>query len=228
MTTLPQPVIAGYVRSPFTPATKGELAMVRPDDIASQVIKELVKRTGVKKEAIEDLIVGCAFPEGEQGLNIGRQLVFLSDLPLSVAGVTVNRFCGSSMQSIHMACGQILAGAGDAFIAVGIESMSRIPMSGFNPLPHPQLFAKYPEAYTSMGVTAENLAKKYKIKRKDQELFAAPITPDPITATFFIEKFFSLIIQPPTPLQYLAHHQYTWLPAQIVFLLFLIIAPLYP
>lgn len=165
-------VIVGYKRSPFTPAYKGELARVRPDELASQVVRSLLKETKVNPEDIEDLILGCAFPEGEQGLNIGRLVCFLSDLPIKVAGQTVNRFCGSSMQSIHIAAANISFGSGEVFIAAGIESMSRVPMTGFNPLPHPDLFARYPEAYESMGVTAENLAKKYNLKRVDQEKFA--------------------------------------------------------
>src|SRR3989304_3867090 len=100
-------VIAGYARSPFTFATKGELAKVRADEMAAQVIKSLVKKTGVKTDDIEDLILGCAFPEGEQGLNVSRLVVFLAGLPRSVAGATVNRFCGSSMYAIHMAAGAI-------------------------------------------------------------------------------------------------------------------------
>ncbi len=165
-------VIAGYVRSPFTPAFKGEMAQVRPDELASQVVRTLVERTKVNPADIEDLILGCAFPEGEQGLNVARLVVFLAGLPVTVAGTTVNRFCGSSMQAIHMAAGNIAAGMGDVFIAGGVESMSRVPMTGFNPLPHPGLFEKYPEAYESMGITAENLAKKYQIKRRAQEEFA--------------------------------------------------------
>lgn len=165
-------VIAGYVRSPFTPAYKGEMADVRPDELAGQVVKELVKRTGVNVDDIEDLMLGCAFPEGEQGLNVARLVVFLAGLPITVAGTTVNRFCGSSMQTIHMAAGNIASGNGEVFIAAGVESMSRVPMTGFNPLPHPGLFERYPEAYESMGITAENLAKKYKVNRKDQESFA--------------------------------------------------------
>ena len=166
-------VIAGYARSPFTFATKGELARVRPDDLAAHVVKALVERTGVNPEDIEDLIVGCAFPEGEQGFNVGRLIGFLSGvLPISVAGATVNRFCGSSMQSIHMAAGAIQMNAGDAFVCAGVESMSRVPMSGFNPMPNPGLYASCPGAYMSMGETAENLAEKYQIPRKDQEAFA--------------------------------------------------------
>ncbi|MCK4939815.1 MAG: acetyl-CoA C-acyltransferase, partial [Rhodospirillaceae bacterium] len=130
-------VIAGYVRSPFTPAFKGALAKTRPDEIAAQVVRELVTRTGVISSQIEDLIMGCAFPEGEQGFNIARLVGFLADLPLSVGGVTVNRFCGSSMQAIHMAAGAMQMNAGEAYICAGVESMTRVPMAGFNPLPHP-------------------------------------------------------------------------------------------
>ncbi len=165
-------VIAGYVRSPFHFAKKGQLAKVRPDEIAGQVVRELVKRTGVDAKDIEDIIMGCAFPEGEQGFNVARIIGFLADLPISVAGTTVNRFCGSSMQSIHMAAGAIQMNAGHAFICAGIESMTRVPMAGFNPSPHPSLYQKFPEVYMSMGETAENVAKKYGITRKEQDEFA--------------------------------------------------------
>lgn len=172
MDTSKTAVIAGYVRSPFTPAYKGALAEVRPDEIAGQVVKALVEQTAVNPQDIEDLMLGCAFPEGEQGLNVARLVVFLADLPVTVAATTINRFCGSSMQTIHMAAANITAGAGEVYIAAGVESMSRVPMTGFNPLPHPELFERYPEAYESMGITAENLAKKYKVSRKEQEAFA--------------------------------------------------------
>ncbi len=165
-------VIVSYARSPFTLANKGGLASVRPDEILAQVIKAMLKKTNINPSDIEDLIVGCAFPEGEQGLNIARIVGFLAKLPITVAGLTVNRFCGSSMQAIHIAASNIMLGIGEVYIASGVESMTRIPMSGFNPLPHPDLFESYPEAYESMGITAENLAKKYKIKRKTQEEFA--------------------------------------------------------
>ncbi len=135
-------VIAGYARSPFTFAGKGELAKIRPDDMAAWVVKGLMKKTGVKPSDVEDLILGCAFPEGEQGINIGRLTVFLAGLPKSVGGVTVNRFCGSSMQAIHMAAGAIALGAGEVFICAGVESMTRVPVMGFNPMPHPGLYVK--------------------------------------------------------------------------------------
>jgi acetyl-CoA acyltransferase len=165
-------VIAGYARSPFQFASKGALARVRPDDLAAQVVRALVSRTGVKSEDIEDIIVGCAFPEGEQGLNVARLIGLLSDLPLSVAGVTVNRFCGSSMQSIHIAAGQIALGAGEVFVCAGIESMSRVPMMGYNPLINPALQKSMPAAYIGMGETAENVARKWQIPRAEQEAFA--------------------------------------------------------
>lgn len=165
-------VITHYVRSPFTPAHKGALAKTRPDELAGQVVRALVERSGVKAEDIEDLALGCAFPEAEQGFNLARILTFLADLPLSVAGQTINRFCGSSMQAIHSAAGAIACGAGDAFICAGVESMTRVPIGGFNPLPHPGLYAKRPEVYISMGLTAENVAKKYGISREAQEELA--------------------------------------------------------
>ncbi len=164
-------VIAGYVRSPFHPAHRGALARVRPDDLAANTIRGLIEKTGVKVDDIEDIVMGCAFPEGEQGFNIARLVGLLADLPLNVGGITMNRFCGSSMSAIHYAAGQIAMGAGDAFICAGIESMSRVPMTGFNPMPNPAL-AKKSAAYLGMGDTAENVAKKYSLSRADQEAFA--------------------------------------------------------
>jgi acetyl-CoA acyltransferase len=165
-------VIAGYARSPFHFAGKGGLVRIRPDDMAAQVVRALISRTGVKPEDIEDIILGCAFPEGEQGLNVARLIGLLADLPLSVAGVTVNRFCGSSMQSIHIAAGQIALGAGEVFVCAGIESMSRVPMMGYNPLINPALVKAMPAAYIGMGETAENVARKWQIPRAEQEAFA--------------------------------------------------------
>ena len=164
-------VIAGYARSPFHQAGKGALARVRPDDLAAEVVRALVQRTGVKPQDIEDVLMGCAFPEGEQGFNIGRLVGQLADLPLSVGGMTINRFCGSSMSGVHYAAGQIQLGAGEVFLCGGIESMSRVPMTGFNPSPNPELAARS-AAYMGMGDTAENVAEKYQISRKAQEEFA--------------------------------------------------------
>ncbi|MEW9856752.1 thiolase family protein [Novosphingobium sp. M1R2S20] len=164
-------VIAGFARSPFHLANKGALAKVRPDDLVAQVIRGLIEKTGLEAADVEDVIVGCAFPEGEQGLNMARLAALLADLPLTVGGMTVNRFCGSSMSSVQIAMGQIAIGAGEAFICAGVESMTRVPMMGFNPLPNPEL-AKKSSAYMSMGETAENVASKYQIGRAEQETFA--------------------------------------------------------
>lgn len=168
---MPNVVIAGYARSPFHLAGKGALARTRPDDLAAAVVRALVERTGIDPAAIEDLIVGCAFPEAEQGFNVARLIGLLAGLPLATGGMTVNRFCGSSMSAVHYAAGQIALGAGEVFIAAGVEAMSRVPMLGFNPLPNPAL-AKTSSAYIGMGDTAENLATRYGIDRATQEAFA--------------------------------------------------------
>ena len=164
-------VIAAYKRTPFTRAYKGDLSGVRPDEFTAQLITALVKESKIAKKDIEDLIVGCAFPEAEQGFNIGRLIGFLSKLDVRTAGMTLNRFCGSSMQAIHIAAGNLQMGAGDAYICAGVESMSLVPMTGHNPLPHPDLYETYPQAYIGMGETAENVAKKYKIDRERQDAF---------------------------------------------------------
>jgi acetyl-CoA acyltransferase len=169
---MPNAVLCAFHRSPFTFANKGALAKTRPDDLAATVVAALVKQSGIKPQDIEDLLLGCAFPEAEQGFNLARIVVNLADLPITVAGATLNRFCGSSMTTIHQAAAYIMAGAGEVYIAAGVESMSRIPMGGFNPMPNPALYAKYPQAYMGMGETAENLAKKYSIPRVEQEQFA--------------------------------------------------------
>lgn len=169
---MPSAVIAGYARSPFHLAGKGDLARVRPDDLAAQVIRGLIERSGIKPDDIEDIVLGCAFPEGEQGLNVARLIGLLADLPIKVGGMTVNRFCGSSMSAIHIAAGQIAIGAGEVFICAGVESMSRVPMMGYNPLPSPELAKKRPGAYIGMGDTAENVATQFQIPRATQEAFA--------------------------------------------------------
>ena len=166
-------VIAGYARSPFHLARKGALAHLRPDDLAAAVVKALVERTGIDPATIEDVLMGCAFPEGEQGFNIARLVGLMAGLPISVAGATINRFCGSSMQSVHSAAGAIAMGAGEAFICAGVESMSRVPMMGFNPMPNPAFAKSNPGAYMGMGDTAENVATRWQISRADQEAFAA-------------------------------------------------------
>lgn len=165
-------VICGFSRSPFHFANRGALARVRPDELLAQTLRGLLERVPVPREEIEDVIVGCAFPEAEQGLNLARLAVFLTDLPEHVAGVTVNRFCGSSMQAAHIAAGAIATGSGDLFLCAGVESMTRVPIPGFNPMPHPGLAARFPQAYMGMGETAENVAERWKIPRERQERFA--------------------------------------------------------
>lgn len=172
-------VIAGYVRTPFQFARKGRLAGVRPDDLAAVAIKALVERSGLDPALIEDVVMGCAYPEAEQGSNIARIAGLLAGLPQSVGGATVNRFCGSSMNAIHIAAGQIAIGAGEAFICAGVESMTRVPQGGFNASPNPrfrQPGVEQPEfeaeAYITMGETAENVAQRYGVPRTEQEQLA--------------------------------------------------------
>ena len=164
-------VIAGYSRSPFTIAKKGMLIDVKPNELLSEVIKDLISKTQINKKDIEDVIVGCAFPEGEQGFNIGKIVTFLSNMDVKTAGTTVNRWCGSSMEAIHIAAGKISMGAGKAFICGGVESMTRIT-TGFNPLPYPRSNTENPHLYFTMGTTAENVAKRYSIDRRFQQEFA--------------------------------------------------------
>ena len=164
-------VIAGYYRSPFTLAKKGALIDIKPDELLSEVIKNLISKTKVNLEDIEDVIIGCAFPEGEQGFNIGKLVTFLSDMNVKTAGTTINRWCGSSMEAIHIAAGKISMGSGKVFICGGVESMTRVT-AGFNPMPYPKSNKENPNLYFSMGTTAENVAKKYQIERRAQQEFA--------------------------------------------------------
>ena len=164
-------LIAAYARSPFHFARKGALATTRPDDLAAQVVKGLLARTDLDPALLEDVILGCAYPESSQGNNLGRIVGLLAGLPQQVGGMTVNRFCGSSMQAIHIAAAQIEAGMGDAFLCVGVESMTMVPQGGFNFSPHPGLF-EHSDAYISMGETAENVALRWQVARSDQEALA--------------------------------------------------------
>ena len=165
-------VIVDWLRSPFHRAHKGELANVRPDEMAGQVIRQLMERNDISGSMIDDLILGCAYPEGEQGYNLGRLLTFLGELPNTVPGATINRLCGSSMQAILSAAAHIEVGWGDCILVGGVESMSRIQRRGFNWSPSPELEDKFPDAYIGMGVTAENVAKKWNQTRKQHEQFA--------------------------------------------------------
>ena len=164
--------IAGYVRTPFAFARKGALADIRPDDLGAHVVRALLERTGVAGEEIEDIVWGCAFPEGEQGLNIGRVVGLLAGLPDTTAGMTVNRWCGSSIQAIQIAAGMLMMNAGEAFIAGGTESMSKVPMMGFNMRPHPSWSAEQVEDFANVGMTAERVSRQLNVSRQDQDSFA--------------------------------------------------------
>ncbi len=165
-------VIVDWLRSPFHRAHKGKLANVRPDEMSGQVIRQLLQRNNIPGSMIDDLILGCAYPEGEQGYNLGRLLTFLGDLPVSVPGTTINRLCGSSMQAVLSAAANIEVGWGDCFLVGGVESMSRIQRRGFNWSPSSELEEKFPDAYIGMGMTAENVAKQWKQTRLQHEEFA--------------------------------------------------------
>ncbi|PIV98146.1 MAG: acetyl-CoA C-acyltransferase, partial [Deltaproteobacteria bacterium CG17_big_fil_post_rev_8_21_14_2_50_63_7] len=167
-------VIASYARTPFTRAHKGELKDTRPDTMAAWVINAAIARVpGLKKEAIQDVIVGCAMPEAEQGMNVARIALMEAGLPYTVPGMTINRFCSSGVQSIAIAAQAILAGSIDIAIAGGTESMTMIPMGGNKVSANPDLMARYPEAYTGMGATAEIVAVKSEVGREEQDRFAA-------------------------------------------------------
>lgn len=164
-------VISAYARSPFHFAKKGALAEVRPDTLAAGVVRGLLQRTDLDPALLEDVILGCAYPEASQGNNLARIVGLLAGLPHEVGGMTVNRFCGSSMQAVHIAAAQIEAGMGDAFLCVGVESMTMVPQGGFNFSPSPEL-KENTDAYISMGETAENVAQRWNVSRADQEAFA--------------------------------------------------------
>lgn len=164
-------VISAYARSPFHFSRKGALAEVRPDDLAAQVVRALVQRTGINPALLDDVILGCAYPEASQGNNLARIVSLLAGLPQELGGMTVNRFCGSSMSAIHIAAAQIEAGLGEAYLCIGVESMTMVPQGGFNFSPNPTLLEET-DAYISMGLTAENVARRYEVARSDQERLA--------------------------------------------------------
>ena len=165
-------IVAGWVRTPFHRAHKGALAGVRPDTMVAECIKEVVRRLDLDPTEVDDVIVGCAYPEGEQGYNIGRMASLLAGLPDTVPGMTINRLCGSSMQAVISAANAIRVGQGHCYVVAGVESMSRVKRRGFNWSPHPALESGVTEAYVSMGATAENVARMYGISREEQEAFA--------------------------------------------------------
>ena len=166
-------VIVSAVRTAVGRAPRGSLRNTRPDDLAGWVVKEALNRApGVKPEEIDDVVIGCSFPEAEQGLNVARLIAYIAGLPYQVPGQTVNRFCSSGLQAIAIGAEHIMCGFADVIVAGGVESMSMVPMGGNKTVPNLKLIEKYPEGYTAMGVTAENVARKYGISREDQDAFA--------------------------------------------------------
>jgi acetyl-CoA acyltransferase len=171
--TTREAVIVSAVRTPVGKAKRGSLVTVRPDDMAATVIKELLKRTPKLDPAeVEDVVLGCAFPEGEQGMNMARMVALRAGLPVSVPGETINRYCSSGVQSIAHAAYAIIAGDIDVAIAGGTESMSMVPMAGYKFSPNPYFAQDLPHYYTNMGLTAENVAAKYEVSRQDQDAFS--------------------------------------------------------
>jgi len=166
-------VVVSAVRTAVGKAPRGILKDTRPDDIAAMVIKEAVARApGLKVEEVDDFVLGCAFPESDQGLNLARVVAMRAGFPYTVPGQTVNRFCSSGLQAIATAAYEIMVGAADVMIAGGVEFMSQVPIMGLTPSPNPYLVEHNPQAYTSMGLTAENVAEKFGITREEQDRFA--------------------------------------------------------
>jgi acetyl-CoA acyltransferase len=165
-------VIVSAARTAVGRAPRGSLRTVRPDDMAAEVIKAVIERAGIAPDQVEDVILGCAFPEAEQGMNVARIVALRAGLPDSVCGQTVNRFCSSGLQTIATAAQQIMAGMGDSIIAGGVESMSHVPMIGNKFVANPTLAEQFPGVYLGMGLTAENVARQYEIGRDAQDAFA--------------------------------------------------------
>jgi acetyl-CoA acyltransferase len=166
-------VIVAAARTAVGKAPKGALKHTRPEDLGAAVIREVVRRApGLAPDMVEDVVIGCAMPEGEQGLNLARIISVHAGLPTTVPGFTVNRFCSSGLQSIAIAAEKIMCGYADVVIAGGVESMSFVPMTGYKLAPHPEIVEKYPQIYISMGHTAENVAERFGVSREDQDLFA--------------------------------------------------------
>jgi acetyl-CoA acyltransferase len=165
-------VIVAAARTAVGKAPRGALRTVRPDDLAATVVRAVVDRAGIDPAEVEDVVLGCAFPEAEQGMNVARIALLRAGLPEKVTGQTVNRFCSSGLQSIATAAQQIMAGMGDVIIAGGVESMSMVPMIGNKFVANPVLAEQYPGVYLGMGLTAENVARQYEVSRAEQDAFA--------------------------------------------------------
>jgi len=170
---MPEAVIVDCLRTAVGKAPRGTLRTTRPDDLAASVIRALFEKyPQIPKEDVEDVILGCAMPEGEQGSNMARIAALRAGLPVTVPGVTINRFCSSGLQSIAMAADRIRAGGAHIIVAGGSESMSMIPFAGLKPAPNPWLVDQQPEIYINMGLTAERLQHKYGVSREDSDAFA--------------------------------------------------------
>lgn len=165
-------VIVAGARTPVGKARRGTLAHMRPDDLGAIVVKETLKRAGNYDGPIDDVIIGCATPEAEQGMNVARYISVLAGLSYTVPAITINRYCSSGLQSIAYAAERIMLGQADTIIAGGVESMSLVPMMGHIMRPNRKIAESYPEYYMSMGHTAEEVAKKYGITREEQDAFA--------------------------------------------------------
>ena len=165
-------VIVAAARTAVGKAPKGTLKDTRPDEMAAVAIAEAVKRAGIEPAQVDDVILGCAFPEGEQGMNVARVALTRAGLPSSVPGMTINRFCSSGLQAIAIACEKVMCGFADVVVAGGTESMSMIPMGGLKQAPNPHIMETYPQLYMAMGLTAEEVAKRWKVSREDQDAFA--------------------------------------------------------
>jgi acetyl-CoA acyltransferase len=171
--TMRDAYIVTSVRTPGCRQKKGAFKDTRPEDLLSFILDAAVKKTpGLDKQDVDDVIVGCCFPEAEQGLNIGRIAAQMAGFPYTVSGVTVNRFCASGLEAVSMASFRIMSGWADVVVAAGVESMSHVPIGGNFYRPHPEFALNFPDHYVAMGITAENVAKRYNISRQDQDEFA--------------------------------------------------------
>ncbi len=202
-------VIADAVRSPVGKALKGSLSLRRPDDLAGEVIRGLMARVPqVKPELVEDLILGCAMPEGEQGLNVARPAALLGGLPETAGGLTVNRFCSSGLQAVAQAASAIACGWADVMVAGGAESMTMVPMTGNKLSASPEAMVTCPDVYTPMGITAENVANRYEISREDQDKFA--LWSQQKAATAIENKVFEDEIVPVTGIRFKGQEKQTF------------------
>jgi len=165
--------IVTSVRTPGCRRAKGAFKDTRPDDLLAFILKQAVEKTGkIEPKDIDDVMVGCSFPEAEQGLNVGRMASQIAGFPVSVSGATVNRFCSSGLEAISLACLRVMAGWSEVTIGGGVESMTFVPMPGHMPRPNPEYSKVHADLYASMGITAENVANRYKVSREDQDAFA--------------------------------------------------------